>query len=600
MNTLPPSETVVSADYSDSSNTSMLRRKSNSRFSVTLATNEDREEIYRIRHDVYASELGQHVENSVGRLQDKLDDYNSYVIVKVAGKILGFVSITPPGKGPYSVDKYFDRDELPIQFHDRLYEIRLLTVLDSHRNRESSLLLIYAAYRWVEAHGGTHVVGIGRREVLQLYQRVGLQVAGPSIQAGAVTYDLMHAEIGRLADRAKAYSNILERIESRTEWELAFPMRKPAVCFHGGAFFDAIGDTFKTLERRESVINADVLDAWFPPAPEVMQVLSEYLPWLLRTSPPTACEGLLRTIAECRHVKEENILPGAGSSDLIFRALRHWLDKNSRVLILDPTYGEYNHVLEQVIGCHVDRFQLNWDEHFTVDLDRLDIALSAGYDLVVLVNPNSPTGQHVARERLEPLLSRVAVQTRVWVDETYVDYVSSEQSLETFAATSENVIVCKSMSKVYALSGARVAYLCAGAHQLEDLRAVTPPWAVSLLAQVAAVKALENPKYYMARCAETRTLREQLAGELSALGWFVLPSVANFLLCELPADGLDASELVTRCREQGLYLRDPGSMGNIPSNRLIRIAVKDADTNLRMVEVIKSARKSFAGIDTNR
>ena len=596
MNTVLPPKTVISADYSES----LRASKPKNRLAVTLATVEDREEIYRIRHEVYASELGQHKENPGCRLKDKLDDYNSYVIVKVAGEILGFVSITPPGKGSYSVDKYFDRDELPIQFHDKLYEIRLLTVLDSHRNRELSLLLIYAAYRWVEAHGGTHVVGIGRREVLELYKRVGLQVAGPSVQAGAVTYDLMHAGVERLADRAKLYSSILERIELRTDWNLVFPMRKPAACFHGGAFFDALGDTFATLERRESVINADVLDAWFPPAPAVVQSLTEHLPWLLRTSPPTACEGLVRTIAECRQVKEENILPGAGSSDLIFRALCYWLNKDSRVLILDPTYGEYNHVLERVIGCHVDRFQLSRDDHFRVDLDRLDIALSAGYDLVVLVNPNSPTGQHVPRELLEPLLNHVSVQTRVWVDETYVDYVGSAHSLETFAASSENVIVCKSMSKVYALSGARVAYLCAGAHQLEALRAVTPPWVVSLPAQVAAVKALENSEYYAARCDETRTLREQLAGELSVLGWFVLPSVANFLLCELPAEGLDASELVMLCRKQGLYLRDPGSMGSMPSKHMVRIAVKDAETNQRMLEVIKSAQRSSVGRDTSR
>src|SRR6266576_385362 len=67
---------------------------------------------------------------------------------------------------------------------------------------------------------------------------------------------------------------------------------------------------------------------------------------------------------------------------------------------------------------------------------------------------------------------------------------------DTVNVRSENVIVCKSMSKVYALSGARVAYLCAGPHQLEELRALTPPWVVSLPAQVAAVRALNDPAYY--------------------------------------------------------------------------------------------------------
>jgi histidinol-phosphate/aromatic aminotransferase/cobyric acid decarboxylase-like protein len=84
-----------------------------------------------------------------------------------------------------------------------------------------------------------------------------------------------------------------------------------------------------------------VLDAWFPPSPKVLAALTDYLPWLLRTSPPTGCEGLIETIAEVRGIRRENILPGAGSSDLIFRALRQWITPTSHALILDPTYSEY-------------------------------------------------------------------------------------------------------------------------------------------------------------------------------------------------------------------------------------------------------------------
>src|SRR5207253_9009683 len=139
-----------------------------------------------------------------------------------------------------------------------------------------------------------------------------------------------------------------------------------------------------------------------------------------------------------------------------------------------------------------------------------------------------PTGRHVPRAELERVLHRAPARTRIWLDETYVEYVGAgrrsatdgggDESTERFAARSENVIICKSMSKVYALSGARVAYLCAGAHQLEDLRAITPPWVVSLPAQVAAVRALEAPDYYAARYAETANLREQLAAGLALLG----------------------------------------------------------------------------------
>src|SRR6188474_2653130 len=102
-------------------------------------------------------------------------------------------------------------------------------------------------------------------------------------------------------------------------------------CFHGGAFFDAIGPDFQTLERRHEVINADVLDAWFPPAPAVLSALEDHLPWLLRTSPPIWSEGLVDTIASARGLEPECILAGPGSSALIYLALSHWLDGTSRV-----------------------------------------------------------------------------------------------------------------------------------------------------------------------------------------------------------------------------------------------------------------------------
>ena len=100
-----------------------------------------------------------------------------------------------------------------------------------------------------------------------------------------------------------------------------------------------------------------------------------------------------------------------------------------------------------------------------------------------MVNPNSPTGRHIPKAELQSFLRRVPSTTKVWLDETYIEYAGANQSLESFAAQSENVVVCKSMSKVYALSGARAAYLCAPPHLLEELRSVTPPWAVSLLGQ---------------------------------------------------------------------------------------------------------------------
>lgn len=362
---------------------------------------------------------------------------------------------------------------------------------------------------------------------------------------------------------------------------------KNNLCYHGGAFFNAIGDEFNHLERRQQIINADVLDAWFDPSPKVIAALTEDLPWLLRTSPPTQCEGLARVIGRMRGVPEDCVLPGAGSSDLIFLALRHWLTPDSRVLILDPMYGEYAHVLEKVIHCQVDRLTLSRENNYRVDLDELAELAQRDYDLIILVNPNSPTGQHIPRVELEKVLRRVPPATLVWVDETYVEYAGPHQSLEPFAVARENVLVCKSMSKVYALSGARAAYLCGAARIIAALRPISPPWAVSLPAQIAAIAALQDTDYYAARWKATHQLRENLADKLSHLdGWEILPGVANFILCHLPSDGTSAAEVSRRCQIHGLFIRDVGGMGHCLGQHALRIAVKDAVTTERMDNIL--------------
>jgi histidinol-phosphate/aromatic aminotransferase/cobyric acid decarboxylase-like protein len=554
---------------------------------IALASEAEREILYRLRHEIYARELGQHRENPAGRLRDALDDFNLYITAAQGGELIGFISITPPERPSYSVDKYCTRDELPFPCDAGLYEVRLLTVLKPYREGQAAGLLMYAAFRWVQAQGGTAIMAIGRREILDLYCKVGLQPQGLAIRSGAVDYELLWASVATMSEQQRRFAPLLRKMQKQCDWHLDLPFFSPAVCFHGGAFFAAVGEEFEALERSRTIINADVLDAWFPPAPRVIEALHSYLPWLLRTSPPTQCEGLIRVIARSRGVRPECVLPGAGSSALIFLAFRQWLSAASRVLILDPTYGEYAHLLEQMIGCRVDRLALAREENYALDLARLKGYRQIQYDLIVLVNPNNPTGQHVPRETLEQAIRDIPARTRVWIDETYSEYAGSDQSLERFAAQSPNVVVCKSLSKVYALSGLRVAYLCAAPMQLETLRAWTPPWAVSLPAQVGAVEALQDPTYYAARWAETHALRRQLIETLHAHhAWEIVEGVGNSVLCHLPPTGPNAATVVERCRSVGLFLRDASTISPHMSPHSMRITVKDAATNRQIVALL--------------
>lgn len=308
---------------------------------------------------------------------------------------------------------------------------------------------------------------------------------------------------------------------------------------------------------------------------------------LTRTSPPTHAKGMVRAISRARGVPESCILPAAGSSALIFVVFQSWFTPSSRVLLLDPMYGEYRHVLQTVAKCNVDSIIARADKGFRIDQEQLMQQLGLGYDAVALVNPNSPTGVLFPPSTLAALISRFP-NTRFWIDETYIEYCGTSHSLEKFAANSHNTFVCKSMSKVYALSGLRSAYLVGPAEEIASLSCKFPPWAVSLPAQVAAVAALKEDEYYAKQYRVTAQLRAHLVAELEAqCGIISFPSATNCLLCRLPATAPRADEIVRRAREHNLFIRSGAGIHNSLGPDVIRIAVKSQALNERIISVLR-------------
>lgn len=284
-----------------------------------------------------------------------------------------------------------------------------------------------------------------------------------------------------------------------------------------------------------------------------------------------------RAISESFGVPPDSVLAGPGSSALMFLAFQRWLTPKSRVMLIEPTYGEYAHLCEKVIGCSVDRFN---EEPGCLEAWS---AQAEAYDLVVLVNPNNPTGELIETQRLAAALP---TRTKVWVDEAYLAY-TGQPSLAPIAVERPNVAVVRSFSKSHALSGLRTAVLFANPGLLSELRIACPPWWVSLPAQVATVAALKEKDYYRERYAETCALRQAMA---QAVGLPILGEAANWLLIGLPSDGPKAASVVQRCAERGIYLRDAGRTAPSLGERTIRIAVKEEWR--RVLDVLRSCRNA--------
>ena len=538
--------------------------------SVTIrrATATDREALYRLRHAVYASELGQYSPTASGKLEDGTDEYNQYIVADMhspgLGGIVGFVCITPPGR-PFRFQQHtahLPPESLPPD----TFEVRLWTVLPQWRSKGLGLLLMYASFRWVQASGGTCMAIAGRDVLRDVYSAIGYEGTGVKYRCGAVEYEIMTldmsrvpaAEVGASFDRPSVH------------WELPCALLPPRPCVHGGSVFEDVS-VLELAARAGDAVVADVLDAWFPPSPAVVEALGR-AEWVCKSSPPTHCEEVCRAIALDRGVGVSSILVGAGSSDLMYRCLPLWLSRSSRVLLFSPTYGEYAHVCRQVVGCDVTTAD-DWDIFWS-------LAGNGTFDMVFLVNPNNPTGAFVGRADLEPRLAALPAATRVWVDETYIDYVCASESVARYASRSSQVVVCKSLSKAYALSGLRAAYLCGDPLALERPRVLTPPWVLGMPAQLGVLAALGDREYYRARHAETAELRAALRRGLQARGVVVDGGCANFLVC--PVRGGGAADVVRSCRSRGVYVRaiDPAT---------VRVAVVGPAHLPRLVDTLAEA-----------
>lgn len=331
------------------------------------------------------------------------------------------------------------------------------------------------------------------------------------------------------------------------------------------------------------MINADVLDAWFPPAPEVIQKLQEFSDWSHRISPPTYAEGLVEVVSNYYGCPEDEILVGAGSSALWFLFASVVLNETSKVLLVEPSYGEYAHVCRKVIGCQAETILTTPEAGFVLDLEQWINTLQREYfDLAVLINPNNPTGIGILKEAVLAAIERIPSHTKILIDEAYMDYWNPENSLLR-GDLPTNVTVTSSFSKRFAMSGLRVAMIRTGSELRNILQKRTPPWAVSMPGQIAACAAFRNLDYYREQYIQTKQHRKFLKSGLEKLGLQVHDSCANWLLFEVPS----ADSLCQAAAAEELFIRNIGKTAPSLGDTWVRIAVKDEATNLEMLRRLK-------------
>jgi histidinol-phosphate aminotransferase len=324
----------------------------------------------------------------------------------------------------------------------------------------------------------------------------------------------------------------------------------------------------------------------FPPLPEVAEVVARGAAGLNRY-PDAPARALRRALAERHGVGPDEVVVGNGSCELILLAGQALLDPGTTVVHAEPSFSLYPH-LAAAAGARAVAVPLADD--LGHDLDTMAAAVDETTRLVIVCNPNNPTGVHRSAHDVERFLDQLPEDLAVIVDEAYFDFVDRPDAGRTMslARSRPNLLVLRTFSKAHGLCGLRVGYGVGGGSWIDALDRVRQPFNTNALAQAAALESLRHPHELERRVRAVMGERDRVAAALSATSWAFTGSQANFILVR-PDTVPDAGTpgIHERLLRLGVIVRDGAALG-CPGH--LRVSIGTPDEN----DAFLSARDEVA------
>ncbi len=348
------------------------------------------------------------------------------------------------------------------------------------------------------------------------------------------------------------------------------------ICSHGGVDYAELKAINLTPEE---VIDFSGGSNSSMPPPGIRKILNSIA---IYQYPDSEATELRQCLSEKLGVAPYNILAGNGAVELIRLTALTYFGHSDSVLILTPTFGEYE-VACQIVGAAMFKQWARAEEDFAPRVEEtIRLVRQSNPKGIFICNPNNPTGQYLSRQEVEAILEAGA-NTLLILDEAYITFVDESWSSRDLISRG-NVIIVRSMTKDYALAGLRLGYAIANQEVIENLRRVRPPWNVNVLAQKAGIIALKDTDY-LERCEqEVRQVKQFLMTELHRSGFTVVPSKANFFLVRVG----DARGFRSTLLKHGILVRDCTSFG-LPE--YIRITPRSMPECQKLMTTIKVSKQ---------
>ena len=303
----------------------------------------------------------------------------------------------------------------------------------------------------------------------------------------------------------------------------------------------------------EKLVKLNTNENPYPPSPRVLEALRSAIDGSIRLYPSPDAAALRALAARHYGLTADQVLCGNGSDEILALIMRAFVDEGDTVSFFQPSYSLYP-VLAAMSRARTITVPLPRLRH---EKDLLELPVpSARAKIFFLTTPNSPYGYVFPAEWTGRLLA--AFPGIVIADEAYVDF--AEESSLPLLADNPRLIIVRTMSKSSSLAGMRVGFALGQQEMIAQLMKVKDSYNVSRLAQVAACAALEDQEYARRTRDRIVATRERLTGGLTALGFTVMPSRANFVFAVPPA-GADARLLYQDLLQRGFLVRHFASNG---------------------------------------
>ncbi len=320
------------------------------------------------------------------------------------------------------------------------------------------------------------------------------------------------------------------------------------------------------------------------PLPEVLAAIRAAAADVNRY-PDSSCFELTRALAAHLGVAPESLLLGNGSNEVVDMMIRALVSPGENVVFGHPSFIVY----ALTTGIHFQTGRaVPLDAQDRHDLPSMAAAVDERTKLVIVCNPNNPTGTYNDDAGFRAFLAALPPRVIVAVDEAYYEYVTAPDYPQTLPllVAHPNLVVLRTFSKIHSLAGLRLGYAVGHPGLIGELQKTREPFNVNSLAQAAALACLRHWDRIAERAARNRERMEWLAAKLTELGLRVTPSQANFLLVRCPGKAGAITDALLR---RGVIVRPMDAFGL--GDGALRISVGTPAENARCVAALEGILK---------